>query len=200
MYNITKKDSMSYIKKTPGFEIVPWSADLDLATFYATADAKGFSNNASQQMLVDSLAKEKEWCVWILYYNNEAVGSVAAHSFPEMGDNAYRIAVRTCVFTDKLPITALRTRNQIVTHQHATSQFLIPVCIEWAPEGSRLFITSNESSVGTQRLVHRIFAPAMEATGQMKRVTEIEYRGTEQTVWQLFPDKFYEELNKYDKW
>lgn len=191
---------MSYIKKITGFKIVPWSEDLDLQEFYTTAAVKGFANNSTQRMLVDSLSTEQKWCVWILYYNNEAVGSVAAHSFPEMGDNAYRIAVRTCVFTDKLPLTALRTRNQIVTHQHATSQFLIPVCIEWAPKGSRLFITSNESSVGTQRLVHRIFGPAMEATGQARRVTEIEYRGTRQTVWQLYPAKFYEELNKYNRW
>ena len=182
------------------YKIIPWSEDLDLTEFYATAEARGFVNNASQRMLVDSIAKEREWCVWILYYNNKAIGSVAAHSFPEMGINCYRIAARTCVFTDMLPTTTLRTRNQIVTHQHVTSQFLIPACIEWAPTGSRLFITSNESDVGTQRLVHRIFGPAMEATGQMERVAQMLYRGTEQTVWQLFPDRFYEELNKYTKW
>ena len=186
--------------KTLMFKIIPWSPELDLTEFYATAQDKGFVNNSTQKMLVDSLAKEKEWCVWILYYNNTAVGSVGAHSFPEMGNNAYRIAVRTCVFTDKLPLTTLRTRNQIVTHQHATSQFLIPACIEWAPKGSDLYITSNESSVGTQRLVHRVFGPAMESTGQMKRVAEIEYRGTNQTVWQLYPDKFYSELFKYPRW
>lgn len=182
------------------FEIKKWSADLDLTNFYNTAYANGFLNNASRQMLVDSLAKEKEWCVWILYYYNKAVGSVAAHSFPEMGDDAYRIAARTCVFSDMLPINTLRTRNQIITHQHVTSQFLIPVCIEWAPKDSRLFITSNESSVGTQRLVHRIFAPAMEAAGQMKRIAQILYRDTEQTVWQLYPEKFYEELNRRPRW
>lgn len=182
------------------FKIIPWSEKLDLAEFYAAAARKGFNNNASQQMLVDSLAKEKEWCVWILYYNNKAIGSVGAHSFPEMGENSYRIAVRTCVFSDMLPIDTLRTRNQIITHQHVTSQFLIPACIDWAPKGSRLYITSNESSVGTQRLVHRIFGPAMEATGQMKRITDIFYRGTEQTVWELFPDRFYEVLNKNPRW
>jgi len=180
--------------------MVQWTPDLDLAEFYAIAESKGFVNNASQKMLVDSLAKEQEWCVWILYYNNRAIGSVGAHSFPEMGPNAYRIAVRTCVFTDQLPMTTLRTRNQIVTHQHATSQFLIPACIQWAPKGSNLYITSNESSVGTQRLVHRIFGPAMEATGQMKRIAEMNYRGTNQTIWQLYPDKFYEELAKYPRW
>ena len=182
------------------YKIIPWSEELDLTEFYAIAESKGFANNASQKMLVDSLAKEQEWCVWILYYNGKAVGSVGAHSFPEMGTNCYRIAARTCVFSDMLPMDTLRTRNQIVTHQHVTSQFLIPACIEWAPKGSRLFITSNENSVGTQRLVHRIFGPAMEATGQMKRIKEINYRGTKQTVWELYANKFLEELDKYSRW
>jgi hypothetical protein len=191
---------MSYIKKTTGFEIVTWSEELDLVDFYATATAKGFVNNASQRMLVDSLAKEKEWCVWILYYDNKAVGSVGAHSFPEMGEYAYRIAVRTCVFSDQIPIPSIRTRNQIVTHQHVTSQFLIPACIEWCPPWANLYITSNENSVGTQRLVHNIFGPAMEATGQMKRIKEIDYRGTRQTVWELFPKRFLEELERNPRW
>ena len=177
-----------------------WSEDLDLIEFYATANAKGFINNASQKMLVDSLAKEKQWAVWILYYNDVAVGSVAAHSFPEIGDDAYRIAARTCVFTDLLPTNSLRTKNQIVTHQHVTSQFLIPACVEWAPKGSRLYITSNENDAGTQRLVHRIFGPAMEATGQMKKIKDVFYRGTDQTVWEIFPVRFYEELNKHSRW
>jgi len=182
------------------YNIIPWSPELDLSEFYATAETKGFANNASQKMLVDSLSKEKEWCVWILYYNDKAVGSVGAHSFPEMGDNAYRIAARTCVFTDMIPTSSLRTRNQIITHQHVTSQFLIPVCIKWAPAQANLYITSNESIVGTQRLVHNIFGPAMETTGQMKRIKEINYRGTKQTVWQLYSDKFLEELGKYPRW
>jgi hypothetical protein len=182
------------------YKIIPWTEDLDLTEFYATAAAKGFSNNASQKMLVDSLAKEKQWGVWILYYNDKAIGSVAAHSFPEMGDNAYRIAARTCVFTDMIPTSSLRTRNQIVTHQHVTSQFLIPVCIKWAPAQAKLYITSNESSVGTQRLVHNIFGPAMEHTGQMKKIKEMNYRGTLQTIWQLYPEKFLEELAKYKRW
>ena len=182
------------------YKIIPWTSELDLSFFYKQAEARGFANNASQKMLVDSLAKEDKWCVWILYYNDIAIGSVGAHSFPELGDNCYRIAARTCVFSDMLPMDTLRTRNQIVTHQHVTSQFLIPACIDWTPEGSKLFITSNESSIGTQRLVHRIFGPAMEATGQMKRITNMLYRGTEQTIWQLYPKKFYEELAKYKRW
>jgi len=182
------------------YKIIPWSNDIDLTDFYNTAASKGFINNASQKMLVDCFNNEREKQVWILYYNDRAVGSVAAHSFDEMGPNSYRIAARTCVFTDQLPLNTLRTSNQIVTHQHATSQFLIPACIEWAPKGSSLYITSNENDAGTQRLVHRIFGPAMEKSGQMKRVKDLFYRGTMQTVWQLFPDKFYEELGKYPRW
>jgi len=182
------------------YKIVPWTNDLDLTDFYTTAEKKGFLNNASQQMLVDSFRNERKKQVWILYYNETAIGSVASHSFDEMGENCYRIAARTCVFTDHLPTNTLRTLNQIITHQHVTSQFLIPVCIEWSPPGARLFITSNENSVGTQRLVHNIFSPAMEKSGQMKKVVEMFYRGTMQTVWELFPDKFYIELNKYPRW
>jgi hypothetical protein len=182
------------------FELKVWNENLDLSDFYKTAEKKGFLNNASQHMLVDSLAKEKEWCVWILYYNDVAVGSVAAHSFPEMGENCYRIAARTCVFSDMLPFNSLRTKNQIITHQHVTSQFLIPVCIDWAPNNSRLFITSNENSIGTQQLVHRIFGPEMSKTGQMKKICEMNYRGTKQTIWELFPEIFMYNLNKYPRW
>jgi hypothetical protein len=182
------------------FEIKKWTPELDLTEFYATAKAKGFENNASQRMLVDSLTNEKSWGVWILYYYDKAVVSVAAHSFPEMGEDAFRIAARTCVFSDHIPIPSIRTRNQIVTHQHITSQFLIPACIAWTPQWANLYITSNENSVGTQRLVHNIFGPAMEATGQMKRIKEIDYRGTKQTVWELYANKFLEELDRNPRW
>lgn len=183
------------------YKLIPYSDDLDLSEFYAEAESRGFKNNSSKKMLVDCFANEKSWQVWILYYNEKAVGSVAAHSFDEvMGSGSYRIAARTCVFTDRLPTNTLRTKNQIITHQHVTSQFLIPICIDWAPKGSRLFITSNENSIGTQRLVHRIFAPAMEASGQMKKIKDVFYRKTWQTVWELFPDRFTEELMKYKRW
>jgi hypothetical protein len=182
------------------YKIIPWSEQLDLSEFYSIAKAKGFENNASQKMLIDSVAKEKEWCVWILYYNDRAVGSVAAHSFDEMGPNSYRVAARTCVFTDLLPLNSLRTINQIITHQHATSQFLIPACIEWVGQDKNLYITTNENDVGTQKLVHRIFAPAMVKSGQMEKIKDMNYRGSMQTIWKLNPIKFYEELNKYSRW
>lgn len=182
------------------YKIIPWSSELDLTEFYKEADQRGFINNNSQRTMIDCFRNERKWCVWILYYNEVAVGSVAAHTFDEMGPNSYRVAARTCVFTNKLPVNTLRTMNQIVTHQHVTSQFLIPECINWAPTDSKLYITSNENDAGTQRLVHRIFGPAMEASGQMRRVQDLFYRGINQTVWELFPDRFLEELGKYPRW
>ena len=186
------------------FKIIPWHKDLDLSQFYETALQKGFVNNASQKMLVDSFNNEREKQVWILYFKDVAIGSVAAHSFDDvMGPNTYRIAARTCVFTDHLMgaySNALRTKSVITENQNPTAQFLIPTCIEWCPAGSRMFITSNESNVGTQRRVHNIFGPLMEKHGMMSRVKEVEYRGHIQTIWELFPDKFYEVLNKYPRW
>lgn len=185
------------------YKVIAWTPELDLTEFYTMAAERGFENNSTQRMLVDSLAKEKEWCVWILYYNNKAIGSVGAHSFPEMGEDAYRIAVRTCVFTDQLDGAygkALRTISVITKHQNPTAQFLIPTCIDWAPADAKLYITSNESKVGTQRKVHSIFCPAMERKGIMKRAAELHYRGTDQTAWQLFPDLFMQDLERYPRW
>lgn len=186
------------------FKIIPWSEDLDLRQFYLEAAKRNFHNNSSQQMLVDCFSNERESQVWILYYDDEAIGSVAAHSFDEvMGANSYRIAARTCVFTDKIPGCygrALRTKSVITENQNPTAQFLIPACIEWTPKNSQLFITTNTSHVGTQDRVNRIFGPLMERTGQMKKVKDVFYRGIEQTVWQLFPDRFYEVLNAKKRW
>lgn len=188
------------------YKVIPWTPELDtsLTEFYESAAHRGFVNNSSRKMLVDCFQNEREKQVWILYYNDSPIGSVAAHSFDDvMGPNTYRIAARTCVFTDMLPGAYgrnLRTKSVITKHQNPTAQFLIPACIEWAPVNSRLFITSNESKVGTQRRVHKIFGPALEALGQMKKIKDVYYRGTNQTVWELFPDKFLEALNNYPKW
>lgn len=186
------------------FNVRVWSEDLDLTSFYSEALKRGFTNNSSQKMLVDCFNNEREKCVWILYYNDDPIGSVAAHSFDDvMGPNTYRIAARTCVFTDKIPGiygTNLRTKSVITENQNPTAQFLIPTCIEWAPKDSRLFITSNNNVSGTQRGVHNVFGPLMERRGMMRRIKDVYYRGTDQTVWELFPDKFYEVLNSYPRW
>jgi len=186
------------------FNLIAWDKNLDLSEFYAEASRRGFINNISKEKLVDCFSNEREKQIWILYYKNDAIGSVAAHSFDDvMGPNSYRIAARTCVFTDKIDGSygsALRTKKVITDNQNPTAQFLIPKCIEWAPKNSKLYITSNESEIGTQRKVHNIFAPLMEKEGMMRRVKTVFYRGHEQTVWELFPDKFYEVLNKYPRW
>jgi len=182
------------------YSLVKWAPDLDLTEFYAEAERRGFINNASQQMLVDSLTKEREWCVWILYYNNKAVGSVGAHSLPELGPNAYRICTRTCVFTDLLPYHQLRALTYTIKqHQNITAQFFIPACIEWAKD-SDLYISSHPSDVGTQRLVHKIYCPALVETGALERTCELEYRGHLQTFWKLNVDVFYQQLNQLPRW
>lgn len=182
------------------YEIHPYSDNFDLTEFYYLASEKGFVNNASKHMLVDCFKNEKESQTWILFYNNKPVGSVAAHSFPEMGEKSYRICARTCVLTDQIPTDTLRTRNQIITHQHVTGQFLIPACIEWAGRHNNLYITSNNLEGGSQRLVHNVYFPAMQKSGQAEYINDIEYRGTTQSVWKLNVEKFYQELNKHPRW
>jgi hypothetical protein len=175
------------------YKIVAWTPELDLAEFYAEAKSRGFVNNASQKAMIDCFRNEREWCVWILYYNNKAVGSVGAHSI----DEGYRICARTCVLSGLLPLNTLRTRNQIATHQHVTAQYLMPACIEWAKDP--MYITSHPSEVGTQRLVHTVWGPTLEKSGVLTRAFEKEYRGHVQTFWKVNDSVFMEQLEKV-KW
>jgi len=182
------------------YKIVPWSTDLDLTSFYQKADSKGYKNNSSEKVLVNCFDKEREKQVWILYYNNKPVGSVAAHSLDLFSESSYRICARTCLFTDELPLNSLRTIKGITQHQNVTAQFLIPVCIDWAGRDKDLFISSNQSQEASQRLVHTIFCPALEKTGILMHWGDYFYRGHIQSFWKLNVDKFLEDLNKYGRW
>ena len=178
------------------YSIKPWTTELDLSDFYAEASAKGFVNNSSQTAMIDCFRNEDRWGAWILYYNDITVGSVAAHSI----DEGVRICARTCVLTHLLPTNTLRTRNQITTHQHITAQFFIPKCIEWVNGKSNMYITTHPSNVGTQRLVHNIYAPSLVKTKVLTKAFDKEYRGHIQTFWKLNPDEFLEQLNSYPRW
>lgn len=181
------------------YTVVKWDETLDLGEFYKEAADRGFVNNASQKLLVDSLAKEKEWCVWILYYNHKAVGSVGAHSFPEMGPNAYRVLARTCTFGTARQNGGLITPKKLIAeHQNLTDQFLLPACINWAK--GDLYATSNESQVASQRLVHKHYFPTLAKLGIVEHVCEMNYRNTDQTVWRIYPDKFLANLELYPRW
>jgi hypothetical protein len=174
------------------FSLVPWSPDIDLENFYKEATRKGFYNNNSKSTMIDCFRNEREWQVWILYYKNTVVGSVAAHSI----DEGYRICARTCVLTDLLPFNTMRTRNQIINHQHVTAQYFMPACIEWVNNKGDMFITSHSSEVGTQRLVHTIWGPGLEKTGVLSRAFEKEYRGHLQTFWKLNVEVFLDQLRQ----
>jgi hypothetical protein len=187
------------------FKVIAWTEQLNLKAFYQEADCRGFSNNSSERMLVDCFRNEREKQTWILYYKGEAIGSAAAHSFDDvMGPGSYRIAARTCVFTDKLKglvySNGLRGISVITRHQNPTAQFLIPTCIDWAPEDAKLYITSNELEAGTQQRVHNIFGPALQRTGVMEPVKSVNYRGTDQTVWRFDQDLFLEQLDFAGRW
>ena len=184
------------------FTLIPWTEDLDLDEFYAEAARRGFDNNSSQKKMIDCLRNEKEWAAWILYQDNKAIGSVAAHSFDNiMGPNSYRICVRTCILPHERKYKAvISARRAIAEHQNLTSQFFIPKCVEWAGEDKNLYITSNENSSGSQRLVHTIFFPTLAKTGVMTKVGDVFYRGSDQTVWQLNTEQFLKELVIAPKW
>jgi hypothetical protein len=184
------------------YEIKKYNEDLDLTFFYKKCAEKGFTNNSSKEKLIDSFKNDKEYQLWILYYNNKPVGSTAIHSFDDiMGKNSYRICVRTCILTDELNILNVRSvKTGINKHQNISSQIYIPLCIKYTPTNSKLYITSSNKEKASMKLVHKIFLPELSKMSIVKKIKNIIYKGTEQTVWQLFPDLYLKSLEKYPKW
>lgn len=173
------------------YKVVPWSKELDLTDFYKTAKEKGFLNNSTEKLLVDSFRNEREWNVWILYYNDIAVGSMAAHSFDDVtGPNSYRVAARTCVFTDKIASTGLKTLNTMIDYtkgQHPVG-YLFQACIDWIPKGSRIFTTTViNNTTGKQRSAH-IVTRALTKFKTFNNIGDIHYRHTDQTLWEIVLD------------
>jgi hypothetical protein len=144
--------------------------------------------------------KEKEWKVWMLQKDGKIVGSVGAHSLDDMETNSYRIGVRSCVHSENIGIKNLRTKYGIKYHQNATAQFLIPICIEWAPKNSNLYITTHDSPDASLRLMHKICMPIFQSTGMVEKVCEKEYRGHVQTFWKVNSDIFFQQLNENPRW
>jgi len=181
------------------YKIVEWTEDLDLSEFYREAEQKGFFNNSSQKVMIDCFRNEAEYNAWVLYQDDKIVGSVAAHSFPEMGPNSYRVLARTCTFGTARQNGGLITPKKLIQeHQNLTDQFLLPACIAWAK--GDIYATSNESTVASQRLVHRHYFPTLAKLGIVERVCDMNYRNTDQTVWRIYPDKFLSNLERYPRW
>jgi hypothetical protein len=183
------------------YKLIPWSQELDLADFYATAAARGFENNSNQSVLVDCFGEYLRSQVWILYQDDKAIGSVAAHSLPLLGPSAYRICARTCSFAEARPSHGLITvKRLIVEHQNLTAQFFIPACIDWCGEDSDMYISSHASEVGTQRSVHKIYCPTLVKSGALDRNGDYEYRSHVQTFWKLNVPVFKKQLNSNYRW
>ena len=181
--------------------LVEWTPELDLSDFYAEAAHRGFVNNSSQKAMIDCFHNEREWNAWILYEDDRAIGSVAAHSFDDVIPNSYRILARVCTFAEARQSKGLITPKRLVAeHQNLTDQFLLPKCIEWVAGRGRMFATSNASKEASQRLVHSYYFPTLEKIGVVTKIKDVHYRHTDQTVWEIHADKFFENLVKYPRW
>jgi len=183
------------------YNLVEWSPELDLTDFYNEASRRGFVNNSSQKAMIDCFNNEQEWMVWILYENNCAIGSVAAHSFNDVMPGGYRILTRVCTFAEARKDKGLITPKRLIAeHQNLTDQFLLPKCIEWVAGRGRMFATSNASKEASQRLVHSYYFPTLAKLGIVEKIKDVHYRHTDQTVWEIHADKFFENLEKYERW
>ena len=174
---------------------------MDLSFFYELCLKKGFMNNSSHLRLIDTFKQQRFYKLWILFYNNLPVGTTAAHDFDDvMGENSYRICVRTCLLSEMLPIKHVRTKDGIVNHQNIVSQIFIPVTLGALPNGSKCYITSSDKDEASMKKVNGIWTKLLSRQGVLEKVKDVFYRGTNQTVWLLNNQQFFKQLDQSARW
>ena len=179
------------------YKLIPWNENLELTDFYEEAELLGRDNNSSQKILVDSFRNEREKQVWILYYNDKAVGSVAAHSFDDvMGPNSYRILARTFILSHHTPFVS-GTISAFKKHQHVTARFFLPKCVEWCGIDSDMYITTHPEPTGKMKSVHKLITSVWQRSGLIEHSGDFDYRGSIQSVWKVDAHKFMAELEEY---
>ena len=177
------------------YEIKEYDDSLDLNYFYDKCKKKGYSNNCSKSKLVKNLITEKEFKLWILYFNQKPIGTTALHGFEDvMGENSYRICVRTCVISEDTHLSKVRTLEGILQHQNITSQIYIPLCLDHIKNKGLAYITTCDKDTASMKAVHHVYAPALSKKGILKKIKDIFYKGTQQTVWLLDRDQFVKQV------
>ncbi len=183
------------------YQIKEYKQGMDLSIFYQLCLERGFMNNSSPLRLIDTFKQQKFYKLWILFYNNLPVGTTAAHEFDEiMGENSYRICVRTCLLRKMIPIKHIRTKDGIINHQNIVSQIFIPVTLNALPNNSKCYITSSDKNEASMKQVNGIWTKLLSKQGVLERVKDVFYRGANQTVWLLNNERFLKQLNQYSRW
>lgn len=178
------------------YRIILWHQSLNLKSFYEKSYKKGYLNNINQKVMIDDVRESvSEWKGFVLYRDLDPVGFCSLHSISEIDPNGYRIMCRLAIPDGQQKV--LRKYTGFYKHDHLTDQFLLPACLN-AVNGNH-YITTNESPVASQRLVHKLYMPNLVKNGLAEKKGIIQYRGHEQTLWLVYKDKFLQSLEKH-KW
>lgn len=178
------------------YTVVSWDPSLNLDYYYSKAQEKGYLNNVNQKVMIDDVKQSvPDWKGFVLYRDMKPVGFCSLHGIPDIDPNGYRIMCRLAIPDGQQKV--LRRYTGFYKHDHLTDQFLLPACLN-AVEGN-CYITTNESPVASQRLVHKLYMPNLVKNGLAEKKGLIEYRGHEQTLWLVYKEEFLKSLEKH-KW
>lgn len=164
----------------------------DLRDYFKKCQEQGFKNNISE----DSI--KLDWCLdskgqfFLTYMGDQVVSMSGCHPLPEIGANTWRLLFRGATLREYQNIFNVTSK----THMNSIPfLYHIPKQIEWALlQGAEQFvITTNyqNTEIPSMEKSHRVFQ-LLEKQGLVKCLVEkIDLFYTEQTVWELYIEKYY---------
>ncbi len=184
------------------YDVIQWNEYLDLSFFYEECKKLNYTNNLSQEVMIDPFKYDPNFVAFILYKNQSLpIGSIVCHSFDEvMGHNSLRIARICQINQDK----GLSNRDLVLKMKNYCDRFLMPAIFNhYNLDKYKIYITTNSDSMGTRSSnnMGKIIQKFYTKNKLISKVADhLIYKGSKQTVWLWNPKEHENYLKKQEIW
>jgi len=177
------------------YDVIQWNEYLDLSFFYEECKKLNYTNNLSQEVMIDPFKYDPNFVAFILYKNQRnAIGSIVCHSFDDvMGPNSIRTA-RICLLEKKF------VNKNTWAKSNGLDNYLLPAVFKhYDLDKFKIYNTTNTGTKGSHS-VHKMLSRYYSKNNLITKVADnLIYRGEKQTVWQLHPKIYMKWINYVDK-
>lgn len=170
-----------------------WKKDLlDIEVFLSKCADKGYNNNKSLQTIKFDWCINEGGCWWATYKNKEIISLSGIHPFKD----GYRALFRGAQLESR-PYAPINKYQMQIWGMYAH----LPMQIEWAKwqGNNNIYITTNvyNDASGTMNRMHKSFN-ALEKSGVVEYCGDEEIFYTQQSVWKVNIEKYFEVRKIYE--
>jgi hypothetical protein len=170
----------------------------DLDFFCSSCDLHGYKNNNSFDAMRLDWCLEKGGQFFLTYHAGIIISVSGCHPLPEIGPNTYRILFRGATlknYQNLLGILSKTHMTSIPFYEH------IPLALDWAKDKASNFVIttnwSNPNGIESMSRSHSVLGLLARQGIVDCMVEKVNLFYTDQTVWKLNVEKYFDAREKF---